>query len=82
MQEYETIVEFSFNPKQESFVIRFLSGESYVLRTVDLPQKYQTKSPDWEKAVLSQDRSTLLIKAGRDIRELPPHIIHSRGKLL
>jgi hypothetical protein len=82
MQEYEIIVEFSFNSKQDSYVVRFLSGESYVLKTTDLPKKLRTRSPEWDKAVLSTTKSALIVKAGNEIRELPAHIIHSRGKLL
>lgn len=82
MNEYEVIVEFSFNSKQDSFVVRFLSGDSYVLRTVDLPKKMQTKSPEWDKAVLSKDHTALIVKAKSDERQILSHMIHSRGKLL
>jgi len=82
MKEYETIVEFSFNTKQDTFVVRFLSGESYALKTADLPKKLQTKSPEWDKSVLSKERTSLIFPAGKEWRQIPSHTIHSRGKLL
>lgn len=80
--EFTRIVEYSFIPKQDTFVIRFLSGESYVLNTADLPKKLQTKKPDWENTVLSDDKNAIVFQAGKDYRQIPFHTIHSRGKLL
>jgi len=79
-QDYEQIVEFSFNPKQETFVVRFLDGKSYALGIADLPKKMQTKKPDWENAYLSGDKSILIIHAGKEVREIPAFMIHSKGK--
>lgn len=82
ISEFECIVEFSYNPKQERFVVRFLNGTSYVVDTSELPQKMQSKKPDWEHAQLSSKRNALIVLAngGKDIREIPSHIIHSKGK--
>ena len=78
--EYERIVEFSFNAKSERFVVRFLDGNSYTLDVVNLPKKMQTKKPEWETAYLSGDKSALVIRAGKEIREIPAFMIHSKGK--
>jgi len=80
--EYETIVEFSFNPKQERFVVRFLDGNSYTLDTADLPKKMQTKKPDWANAYLSGNRSSLVVRSGKEIKEIEAFMIHSKGKEL
>ncbi|MHA2279523.1 MAG: hypothetical protein ACXAC5_01340 [Promethearchaeota archaeon] len=79
-QEYECIVEFSFNPKQERFVVRFLDGKSYALDIIDLPKKMQTKKPAWEDTYLAGNKSALVIEAGKEIREIPAFMIHSKGK--
>lgn len=77
--EYEHIVEFSFNPKQNSFVVRFLDGKSCVVEVINLPKKLQTKKPEWDKAVLSADKTAICFQAGNEIREIPAYIIHSKG---
>lgn len=78
--EYECIVEFSFNPKQERFVVRFLDGKSYALDITNLPKKMQTKKPEWETAYLSGDKSALVLEVGKEVREIPAFMIHSRGQ--
>lgn len=82
LQEYEYIVEFSFNPKQEKFVVRFLDGKSYALDISSLPKKMQTKKPAWEETYLSGSRNALVTVAGngKEIREIPAFIIHAKGK--
>lgn len=82
MAEYQSICEFSYNKKLEQFVIRFLSGESYVLPVSDLPKKLQSKKPKWEEAYISDSRESIMVLAGNDLREIEAHIIHSRGKLI
>ena len=83
MQEFEFIVEFSYNPKQETFVVRFLSGESYALGLEQLPKKLLTKKPKWKDTVISSERNSLYIPAGKDeMKVIEAHIIHSKGKLL
>ena len=82
MTEYERIVEYSFNPKQETFVVRFLSGESYALNISNLPKKMLTKKPDWKNSYLSDDQDSIIFPAGKDFRLIAAHVIHSRGKLL
>lgn len=81
-QEYEHIVEFSFNPKQEKFVVRFLNGKSYALEISALPKKMQTKKPEWENAYLSGAKDAIITVAGngKEIREIPAFIIHAKGK--
>jgi len=81
-QEYEHIVEFSFNPKQEKFVVRFLDGKSYALEISALPKKMQTKKPSWETAYLSGSRDAIITVTGNgsEIREIPAFMIHSKGK--
>ena len=81
-REFEKIVEYSYHPKYKRFVIRFLDGSSYALKTADLPKKLQTKKPQWEETALSADRSCLLVVAGSDVRQIPSHIIHSRGQIV
>jgi hypothetical protein len=80
--EYEIIVEFSFNTKTESFVIRFLTGESYMLPVSELPKKLQTKRPAWEEAEISPSKTAIMFKAGHEMREIPAHIIHSKGTII
>lgn len=82
MEEFERIVEYSFNPKSDNFVVRFLDGSSYTLSISDLPKKLQTKKPAWEEAGLNDDHSALLVTAGKDVRVIPSHVIHARGKVL
>jgi len=81
-REFAQIVEFCFIPKEEHFVIRFLDNNSYVLKVADLPKKMLTKKPAWKEAVMSENRSSILVQAGKDVREIPFNIIHSRGKQL
>ena len=80
-QEYEKIVEFSFHPKYNKFVIRFLDGKSYTLEIKDLPKKIQTKKPDWESAYLSGSRDTIIATTanGKELREIPAFMIHANG---
>ena len=80
--EYEIIVEFSFNAKTECFVVRFLTGESYMLPVSELPKKKQTKRPDWQEASLSPSKTSILYKAGQEIREIESHLIHSKGTII
>ena len=82
MQEYERIVEFSFIVKHAKFVIRFLDNKIYTLHVSDLPKKMQTKKPDWEEAYLSIDHTSILVTVGKEDREIPSYMIHSRGKEL
>lgn len=81
-QEYEHIVEFSFIPKQEKFVVRFLDGKTYSLKVCALPKKMQTKKPAWEEAYLSGTRDTIITLTGngKEVREIPAFMIHSKGK--
>lgn len=78
--EYECIVEFSFNPRQQRFVVRFLDGKSYLLDIADLPKKMQTKKPEWENAYLSGDRTSIIVHANKEPREIPAFMIHSKGR--
>ncbi len=82
LREYAVIVEFSYNPKSEQFVIRFLDNNSYVLNIDDLPKKVQTRKPEWENTQLSTDRSALIVPAGGEDKVIPFNIIHARGTLL
>ena len=79
MREFEKIVEFSFLPKYSKFVVRFLDGRNYTLETEKLPKKMQTKKPDWENAYLSGNKTSIQFRAGNEIREIPSHVIHSKG---
>jgi len=82
MNEYEHIVEFSFNPRPEKFVVRFLDGKSYVLEVSALPKKMQTKKPAWKDAYLSVSKDAIVTTAGngKEVREIPAFIIHAKGK--
>lgn len=81
-REFAQIVEFCFIPKEQHFVIRFLDNNSYVLKVADLPKKMLTKKPQWEDAAISPERDSILVQAGGDLRVIPFHIIHARGKQL
>jgi hypothetical protein len=80
--DYEHIVEYSYNVKSNCFVIRFLDGSSYALKTADLPKKMQTKKPNWETAILNENKSGLVVQAGSDFRLIAAHVIHARGHAL
>lgn len=82
MQDYECIVEYCYNSKQETFVIRFLNGDFYSLKISDLPKKMLTKKPDWENTKLSPEKNALIYEAGGDLRQILAHTIHAKGKLL
>ena len=82
LREYAFIVEYSYDPKSEQFVIRFLDNNSYVLKVADLPKKLQTRKPDWETAQLSNERDGLIVQAGKESKCIPFNVIHSRGTLL
>lgn len=82
MDEFQQIVEFSYHLKDERFVVRFLDGSSYILKISSLPKKLQTKKPKWEESFLSEDRSGLLVRVGKDLRVIPSHVIHSKGEAL
>lgn len=82
IQEFERIVEYSFNSKSDCFVVRFLDGSSYLLNINDLPKKMQTKKPAWEDTVLYKNKTAIIVQAGGDLRQIPSHVIHARGKLL
>lgn len=82
IEEFETIVEFSYNKKQSRIVVRFLDGKSYSLDTDNLPKKLQTKKPEWENMFLSPSKNSLQFIAGKDLREIPSFLIHSKGKEL
>lgn len=82
MREFERIVEFCFIEKEQRFVVRFLDGSSYSLPISDLPKKLQTKKSEWNESTLSDDRDSILVKAGKDIHQIPAHIIHARGTIL
>lgn len=81
-QEYEHIVEFSFNPKQKKFVVRFLDGKGYSLEISALPKKIQTKKPDWGNAYLSGSHDAIITVTGNgsELREIPAFTIHAKGK--
>ena len=80
IDEFERIVDFCFIVKQSKFVVRFLDGSTCALETADLPKKMQTKKPQWEDAYLSRDQSSLVVRAGKDLRYVKSHIIRSKGK--
>ncbi len=82
-REYAYIVEFSFNLKEEQYVVRFLDNNSYVLKVDNLPKKMLTRKPQWEKARLSEDKTCLLVPISREEeRPIPFHVIHARGSEL
>ena len=81
-EEYTIIVEYSFNPRQQSFVVRFLNGESYSLKITDLPKKMLTKKPVWDSTHLNDSKTALIYNAGEEMRQIMFHVIHSRGKKL
>lgn len=79
VKEYEKIVEFSYNEKQDCFVIRFLDGSLYVLKTENLPQKIKKNKPDWTATYLKNNQSGLIVVSGKEKREIEPYVIHTRG---
>jgi len=81
-KEFENIVEYCYHTKHQKFVVRFLDGSSYTLKITDLPPKLQTRKPTWEEAILSPMKSSLVVPCGSGAKEIPSHLIHSRGKLV
>jgi hypothetical protein len=81
-EEYEKIVEFSFNAKALNFVVRFLSGESYSMNVQDLPKAIQAKSPDWSSLKIDSRHSGFTVSCKGGIMEIPAFVIHSRGRLI
>lgn len=83
-KEYEMIVEYSYVPKGSIFVIRFLSGESYTLRTADLPPKMRSKKPCWKDSELASDKTEILVPLLKSKKKLsiPCHIVHSKGSAM
>ena len=79
IREYTYITEYSFDIKNEHFVVRFLDGTSYILKISDLPAKLQTHKPKWEHAILSDDHSCLIVKAGKSFKNIPFNIVYSKG---
>jgi len=81
-QDYEHIVEFSFNLRQKKFVVRFLDGKSYSLEVSSLPKKMQSKKPTWEESYLSGSKDAIVTSAnnGKEVREIPSFVIHAKGK--
>ncbi len=82
INEYERIVEYSFQVKSRQFVIRFLSGAIYTLKINDLPKRLHSKKIDWESACFSPNHTSLIVQAGKEIREIPSHMVYARGRVL
>ena len=80
IHEYEIIVEFCYIERHKRLVVRFLDGSSCVLDISDLPKKLQTRKPDWTNTKVSSDRTALIVEVGDSLREIPAHVIHSKGK--
>lgn len=85
MREFETIVEFSYNEKQNAYVVRFLDGTLYIINIDNMPHKLKLKNQniDWSSAIISTDKKCLEItipgKKKNSVLQIPSHIIHSRG---
>ena len=82
VEDFERIVEYSYNQRQQRFVVRFLDGKSYTLDIVNLPKKMQSKKPNWAEASTSGERNSLIVLANNEVREIPSHLIHAKGKEL
>lgn len=80
-KECDQIIEFSFNSKQKSFVIRFLDGSSYLLKISDLPRRLIGNSPDWNSARADQSKTALLVNTSKEVRVINAKTIHNRGKV-
>ena len=76
------IVEHSYNPKQKCFVVRMLSGNSYVLKLNDLPKKLLTNSPEWDSSMVTPGKDSILVKTHKDIKIINISIIKEKGKNL
>ena len=82
MREFHTIVEYSYNIKKSTYIIRFLDGTCLKCPIEHLPSKYQIKSAKWEQAELSTDKTALSVKAGRKKIEVPAYALYAAGRIL
>jgi len=78
--DFEQIVEFSFQSRQQKFVVRFRDATTYIVAIDDLPKRLKTKNPDWENATLSDDKCSLVVVAKGEERIIPAHLLHAHGK--
>ncbi|RMD67066.1 hypothetical protein D6833_00705 [Candidatus Parcubacteria bacterium] len=82
IQDYEVIAEHSYNPRANALVVRFLDGSSYTLSIADLPRKYRSNKPQWDRARLSQHKNALIVYGRGKRHDIPAHVIHRYGKPL
>ena len=82
MREFHTIVEFSYNTKKDTLVLRFLDGTCLRVPIEHLPNKYQIKAANWEKAELNKEKTALFIPAGKKELQVPAFVLYTAGKIL
>lgn len=83
--EQAIIVEYSFNPKSSCFVVRFLDGSSFVLKTSNLPKKVQfNKHLDWESTQLLPSKNGLFVPINSQTGgiSIEHNIIRTKGNIL
>jgi len=79
LREFERIVDFSYHPRKEAFVCRFLSGETITLSVEDIPPPYYAKYAKWNESELNDDQTEIIVPTKRGEKRIPYHIIHSNG---
>ena len=82
MREFHTIVEYSYVPKKQIFIIRFLDGTCLRVPLEHLPKEYQNKKAEWQLSELNKDRTALFVKVGKKKLEIPAFEFYSAGRTL
>jgi hypothetical protein len=82
MQDCHHIVEFSYDRKEMHYTARFLDGTTLTLSVADLPQRINTIKHDWADAIISDDKTCLLIPRQNlaIYTEVEPRWFWARGK--
>ena len=77
----DRITEFSFNAKNNQFVVRFINSETYVLNIKKLPKNILTKNPDFSNCFLNPKQNIIVFQAGTDIiRGISSIVVKTLGK--
>ena len=82
MREFHTIVEYSYLPKKQLFIIRFLDGTCLRVPLEHLPKQYQNKSAEWQFAEPNKEKTALFVKVGKKKVEIPAFEFYAAGKIV
>ena len=82
MREFHTIVEFSYNQRKKSFMVRFLDGTCIKVLIDNLAAKYQSTAADWDSAEMAKDKESLNVPAGKKKINIPAHALYAAGRIV